>query len=346
MPDETHRVIRGLVLGKFLPPHRGHQYLVDFARGYADHVTVHVCSIPTEPIPGELRFRWMREQFAGCEDVRVVHCDDLNPQAPEECPTRFWDIWRESLLSRMDTPPDLVFASEPYGARLAATLGAAYVPVDIARGQVPISGTQIRADVIRHWRFLLPPARPHFAKRVAIVGPESSGKSTLTTRLASRFGAVWAAEYARGYLAARPEHWVGADGVNGFDQSAIEAILRGQRASVEAAARQTECGLVISDTEAIVTACWSEALLGEVAPLAEEFVRSQRFDLYLVMAATEDWVQDTSQRVQPALAERRRFEDAVTARLEANGYPYVRLRGSWLEREATAAQAVAALLAR
>ncbi|MBC8101400.1 MAG: adenylyltransferase/cytidyltransferase family protein, partial [Cytophagales bacterium] len=144
-----------MILGKFLPPHRGHQYLVDFARRYADRVTVHVCSIGSEPIPGALRFAWMREHWAGCPDVTVVHCDDLNPQTPEECPDRFWEIWRESLLRRMDTPPDLVFASEPYGFKLAETLGATYVPVDHARDRIPISGTRLRADPLRHWEHLL-----------------------------------------------------------------------------------------------------------------------------------------------------------------------------------------------
>ena len=42
----------GFLLGKFLPPHRGHQYLIDFARNHVDHLTVLVCTIAREPIPG------------------------------------------------------------------------------------------------------------------------------------------------------------------------------------------------------------------------------------------------------------------------------------------------------
>ncbi len=343
MPDLSGRKY-GLLLGKFLPPHRGHQYLIDFARQYVDHLTVHVCAIPSEPILGELRFQWMREQWAGCANVSVVYCDDPNPQVPEDDPENFWEIWRRSLLRRMEHPPDLVFASEPYGFRLAETLGARYIPVDHAREIVPVSGTLLRTDPLRHWKYLLPPARPHFARRIALVGPESSGKSTLTARLATHFATGYAPEYARGYLETVPAHWIDEGGTNGFDEAALVTILRGQRASVEAVARQSETGIVFSDTEAIVTACWSEVLLGFVPEIAEQFICQQRYDLYLVQTASEFWVNDSSQRVQPDYSARKAFEDLCISRLDQQVFPYVCLRGTWEEREAQAVTAVERIL--
>jgi len=71
----------------------------------------------------------MRELFP---DLDVVHLTDENPQEPHEHP-RFWDIWRESLLRFAPRKPDLVFASEKYGERLAKELGARWIPVDVAR---------------------------------------------------------------------------------------------------------------------------------------------------------------------------------------------------------------------
>ena len=78
----------GFLLGKFLPPHRGHQYLIEFARNYVDRLTVLVCTIEQEPIPGRLRYQWMCEAFPG---VDLVHHTDEIPQAPEEHPD-FWPI--------------------------------------------------------------------------------------------------------------------------------------------------------------------------------------------------------------------------------------------------------------
>jgi cytidyltransferase-like protein len=50
----------GLIIGKFMPPHQGHKYLVDFARNYCGKLTVMVCSIQQEPIEGKLRYEWMK----------------------------------------------------------------------------------------------------------------------------------------------------------------------------------------------------------------------------------------------------------------------------------------------
>ena len=50
---------RGFVLGKFMPPHQGHVLLCDFARAYCETLTILVCSLESEPIPGRLRHAWM-----------------------------------------------------------------------------------------------------------------------------------------------------------------------------------------------------------------------------------------------------------------------------------------------
>ena len=70
----------GLVLGKFMPPHRGHQYLIDFAAQWTERTTVVVSSLKGEVIPGELRHRWLSETYP---ELNVVHLEDENPQYPE-----------------------------------------------------------------------------------------------------------------------------------------------------------------------------------------------------------------------------------------------------------------------
>ena len=108
----------GMVLGKFLPPHLGHQYLVNFARHYVEELTVLACSLASEPIPGELRYQWMCEL---CPDCRVIHVRDENPQEPHEDPD-FWQIWHETIRRVLPEGPDYFFASEDYGFKLAEIL--------------------------------------------------------------------------------------------------------------------------------------------------------------------------------------------------------------------------------
>jgi len=250
---------RGLIIGKFLPPHRGHQYLLDFAKYFCERLTVQVCSIHSEPIPGDVRFAWMQETFGAQSGITLVHNSAENPQLPEDCPDRFWEIWRDSIFKHMDGKPDYLFASEDYGLKLAAVLGARYIPVDQTRQILPISGTAIRQDPMANWEYIVPATRPWFLKRVAIVGPESSGKSTLASTLARRFNTCHVPEYGRSYLDA-----VGFT----LDEEAFITIARGHRASEEALARHAN-RVLFSDTECLTTKMWSSELIGHVPELVD-----------------------------------------------------------------------------
>jgi NadR type nicotinamide-nucleotide adenylyltransferase len=108
------------------------------------------------------------------------------------------------LIARYAGEIDAVFTSESYGDELARRLGARHVCVDQPRAKFPISGRAIRADPMAHWDFIPRQARAWFARRVAIVGPESSGKSTLAERLARHFGTMHVPEYGRDYCLTRP----------------------------------------------------------------------------------------------------------------------------------------------
>src|SRR3990167_7450152 len=108
-----------LVLGKFMPPHMGHEYLVNFAKNYygVDVVKVLVCSLKTEPISGHLRYDWCKNLFTHCD---VIHCDWNLPQQPEEDPN-FWSLWTNAIDWFVGSV-DIVFASEEYGEPLSQAI--------------------------------------------------------------------------------------------------------------------------------------------------------------------------------------------------------------------------------
>ncbi|NBB91512.1 MAG: adenylyltransferase/cytidyltransferase family protein [Spirochaetes bacterium] len=168
MDAETH----GVIIGRFMPPHAGHQYLVDFGRNVCDRLTVLVCTLSSEPIPGELRYRWMQELFP---DVHMVHITEEIPEASKDSPTAI-PIWAETVRAYLSATPTYVFASEDYGAPLAAELGARFVPVDPARRQFPVSATMIRENPLANWDYIPEPVRPYFLRRVSVV--ESHGART------------------------------------------------------------------------------------------------------------------------------------------------------------------------
>src|SRR5476649_1538413 len=191
-------MLHGLVIGKFLPYHRGHEHLIRVARAAVDELTILVCSIESEPIPGGVRHEWVRGANPTC---RVIHVSEEVPQRPEDHPD-FWAIWTD-LVARHAGRVDVVFTSEHYGAELAARLGARHECVDLDRRQVPVSGSAIRADPMANWDYLPEHVRPYFVRRVAVVGPESSGKTTLAQHLAEQFDTVWVREFGREYCEGR-----------------------------------------------------------------------------------------------------------------------------------------------
>jgi HTH-type transcriptional repressor of NAD biosynthesis genes len=313
----------GLILGKFLPPHRGHLYAVEFGCWNVEELTVLVCSIAREPIPGKLRYEWMRELCPGC---RVVHLDEELPQTPEEDP-EFWPKWVAAIRRSLPEGPDLVFASEPYGSKLAESLGARFVPVDLERKVVPISGTAIRQTPMRNWEFIPPPVRPWFAKRVCVFGPESTGKSTLAEDLARDFQTAWVPEFARTLLDPKGGR---------CDPSDIPLIARGQVAAEDAAAREAN-RVLLCDTDTLTTTIWSRVLFGECPGWIDELAASRRYDLTLLCDIDVPWVDD-AQRYLPG--RREEFFDLCREALDRGGRRYVVIRGDWEERRRFARAAI------
>jgi NadR type nicotinamide-nucleotide adenylyltransferase len=196
MDGETH----GVIIGRFMPPHSGHQYLVDFGRNMCDHLAVLVCTLRSEPVPGELRYRWMQELFP---DVEMIHITEEIPEARKDSPTAI-PIWAETVREKLSATPTYVFASEDYGAPLAAELGARFVPVDPARRLFPVSATMIRENPLANWDYIPEPVRPYYLRRISVVEPAaragggaSGDRPSLARRLAAHYRTLFVADYGR-----------------------------------------------------------------------------------------------------------------------------------------------------
>lgn len=184
--------MNGVIIGRFMPPHRGHQYLVEFAHNYVDELYVLVCTLSSEPIPGTLRYQWMRELFP--RDT-IIHITEEIPEASRGAPNAE-AIWARSVQEAVAAPVDHVFASESYGAPLAKALGATFVPVDPAREIFPVSATLIRQDPLTHWHYIPEPVRPYFTRRVCVV-THREALHPAAKLLANHFKTVFVNDYSR-----------------------------------------------------------------------------------------------------------------------------------------------------
>ncbi len=90
-------------------------------------------------------------------------------------------------------------------------------------------------------------------RTVCLHGPESTGKTTLASELAEHFGAMAVPEYGRLYCEIFG---------NECDMEDLRAIRRGHDLLAEAARRKAK-GLIVFDTDAVMTAVWADVLLGQ-----------------------------------------------------------------------------------
>lgn len=179
---------------------------------------------------------------------------------------------------------------------------------------------------------------PEFPLRIALFGPESTGKSRLAERLAAHFGEPWAPEYVRGFWDARGGRIVAAD---------LDAIARGQVAAEEDAAARAR-RVMFSDTELLTNVLWADLLFPGQCPAwvrSESEVRARRFALYL-WCDTDLAFEPDPQRCFPDEAGRERCRRLWSETLESRQLPFVRIHGDWTRREATAVKAVSDLLVR
>ena len=303
---------RGLVLGKFLPLHKGHIHLLETARKNTDHLTIVVCSLSSEPIDGETRFRWVKEAFPTC---RVVHLkDDSMPQEPKDHPD-FWNIWRKALKEFSPEPLDLVFSSEQYGFRLAEELGAKHFLVDLDRTTFPVSGTKVRSNPIEYWDYIPEHVRSYFVKRVLVTGSESCGKSTMTTNLAKHFNTVGVQEYAREYL--KNMNF----GMKDLDQIAFMQYKLQQEAYNNA---NKVC---FSDTGAIETSIYAKHYMGSTSPMIDKYLALQKdnYDLVLLLTPDVAWVSDGLRNLDKVRWE---MHEKYVQLLERLGIKYTLISGS------------------
>jgi len=287
----------GLVVGKFCPLHKGHQYLIDTALEACERLVI---------------ISYANPGYSGCEvEKRRLWLDTLYPSAICLVVDDVW-LWGHNHRQVFDHIPhdtvdesvhrhftswlchtvlgetvEAIFTSEDYGDGFAhvmseyQTAPAQHICVDKARKTVPVSGTLIRENPTKFRDYLSDVVFGSFIKRAVFFGGESTGKSTLAKMLAARLGTQFTAEYGR-------ELWEQKDG-----QLVFEDMLHIGQTQIErevALAPQSSEWL-FCDTSPLTTAFYSQIMFGKIDPQLEALSMAY-YDMTFLCVPDFDFVQD------------------------------------------------------
>jgi NadR type nicotinamide-nucleotide adenylyltransferase len=120
-------------------------------------------------------------------------------------------------------------------------------------------------------------------KKIAIVGPESTGKSTISQLLAKHYRVPWVPEYSRYYCAALTEECTLQDELNMF---------HGQIALEEAVLATAETDFIICDTTFVTVKIWSDEIFGGTPQIVIDALAARSYDYYVLLDIDLPWQED------------------------------------------------------
>lgn len=320
----------GLIVGKFCPLHKGHQYLIETALAACERLILISYAKPDYPrCEAQARRHWLAALYP--ETTRLVADDTWlakfgqtdsyaivpHDEADKLTHRRFTSWLFHNVLGESI---DAIFTSEDYGdgfVRVAAEYQSApvqHVCVDKSRLVVPISGTMIRENPSDFRDYMSDIVFASFMKRAVFLGGESTGKTTLTKALAARLETQFAAEYGR-------ELWNKKDGVLVFEDMEIIAQTQVMR---ENSLSKLAKDWLFCDTSPLTTAFYSQSMFGTVSPKLEQ-LSERDYDTTFLCVPDFDFVQDgTRQGEGFRQAQHEWYLDALRKR----EIPFTLLRGS------------------
>ncbi|EHO46228.1 nicotinamide-nucleotide adenylyltransferase [Haemophilus sp. oral taxon 851 str. F0397] len=329
----------GVIFGKFYPVHTGHINMIYEAFSKVDELHVIVCSdterdlklfydskmkrMPTV----QDRLRWMQQIFKYQKNQIFIHhlVEDGIPSYPNG-----WQSWSEAvktLFNEKHFKPSIVFSSEPQDkAPYEKYLGLEVSLVDPDRTFFNVSATKIRTTPFQYWKFIPKEVRPFFAKTVAILGGESSGKSVLVNKLAAVFNTTSAWEYGREFVFEKLGGNEQAMQYSDYPQMAL-----GHQRYIDYAVRHAH-KIAFIDTDFITTQAFCIQYEGKAHPFLDSMIKEYPFDVTILLKNNTEWVDD-GLRSLGSQKQRQQFQQLLKKLLDKYKVPYIEIESpSYLDR--------------
>lgn len=338
---EIMRYKVGMYGGSFDPLHNGHvAVLLEAASKCEELYVVLSYSRARDYVPMELRYRWIRNLVKHIGNVKIICLEDKVATKADYNEAE-WERGRDEILASIGKSLDVVFCGSDYkGSERYEKLYQCKVEY-ISREMIPISSSMLRRNELKYWDYLPREVQSYFAKKVLIIGTESTGKSTLAKNLASIYNTSVLEEVGRDVCenAGGEEFMIAED----FQ----EILLRHKVKELDAI---KSCNRILFvDTDALTTRYYSQFLLSSEEEkqknyaLADAIADINHFDLILFLEPGTPFIQDGT-RNEEIGANPNIYADKIKQLFDARGMQYHCIGGDYANRLEEARKLVDQLL--
>lgn len=309
----------GLVLGKFNPLHLGHIALVQFAQERCERLIVLICASDKEIVSGATRFNWVKQSFKSNSKIRPVLFNYSETELPNTSVSSIEvsNIWAEKLQT-LFPKIDIIFSSEIYGNYLAERLKCKHICFDINRERFKISASELNSNIFKHWDFLATSVKPFYLKKVCVYGTESTGKSTITKKLADYFQTTFVPEMAREIIEETEQ----------CTEEHLIQIAELQAKTINEKAKVAN-KLLFVDTDLNITSSYSQFLFNKKLIVEQWVEQANNFDIYIFLDNDAPYIQDGTRLDK---LRRDKLNIFHKKQLESKGIKYELVKGNWSER--------------
>lgn len=319
----------GFIGGKFLPLHMGHVYAITYASNLVNELYIVLSHSEIRDkilcdqanikyISKEVRLSWLGQLSSKMENVKIIDVKDS-----ESVDNYNWEYGANLIRQKINKPIDIVFSSEELYTPIFNKLypNSRHVVIDSERIIYPISATEIRNDIYKHWDMIPNFVKPYFIKKVVVVGTESCGKSTLTRNLAKVFNTTYVEEYGRNVCEAYS---------NQLASDLFPYIAYGHKMN-EYTQLQNANKVLFIDSEALITKYYLKMYTGDQSNLYDEIAKYQDYDLWIYLEPDVQWIDD-GLRFQGDRNIRVQNNKILKEILNVHNIKYHCIAGNYLER--------------
>jgi HTH-type transcriptional regulator, transcriptional repressor of NAD biosynthesis genes len=323
---------KAFVFGKFLPFHKGHEAMINFALSKCEFLTVLVCCSDKEGVSSALRMAWIEKAFEKESDIEIRLFNYLESELPNtsESSESVSKIWA-GIFKKEFPDYSLLITSEDYGEFVASFMDIQHIAFDIPRNLFPVSATAVRRDLFANWKFLPDSVKPDFAIKVVILGTESTGKSTLSEKLSKHFNCCLVLEAAREII----------DNSNDFSFEDLNIVATEHARRIDKSVL-ADNPIVIIDTDIHTTISYSRFIFKKELETSADIYNSNRAHLYIYLNNDVEYMQDGTRLSE---AERNLLDLSHRQVLLDHNIEMVEIRGGWEDRFEKAVEEINKLIA-